>query len=255
MQPNKSQWKIAAAVVGLLVLAGAYVWWTGKARSGEAPAAAPKPTKAVSWRVARQEPPQVSQFRVALTRADSIDEAAVLKDLILKFRAKERALKLRIATASRDLRLDQFFATDADAARFYGAEWEDLSTNHKARDKEALALLRRVLDDVAAGDRGGLTAQAAEQVVEEVRARLAELSERNAEANARLGIIINLARQRRQGAARESSPTAGRPPDLGNEFISHESHEETARGEVTSVARVPSWGRNTRRLLDEYRRR
>ena len=71
--------------------------------------------------------PEVREFRQELSAAVSLDAAVELKQSISRVKEAERQLRL-VASANRDLHLGRFFEVDRDAARFYGLDWQALST-------------------------------------------------------------------------------------------------------------------------------
>jgi hypothetical protein len=232
---------LAGVLVAFVVLAGLWLWARG-------PAAFANGESGAAQQHQRAQPvvlPQVQAFRKELQRADSLDGTVRLRDQLSGVKKQERALRFRVVVANRDLKLDEFFENDADAARFYGEDWQNLSST-KNENAEAMLVLAKVLEEVAAGDGGTLTPEAATQVLSIARGRLAMMREKIADSHATLTIIMKL-------AAMPKKPAAVAPArEEGEAFFT--AHREEAQPVVTP-RRAPAWSRDTARILDKYRKR
>jgi hypothetical protein len=231
---------LAGILVALIVGAGLWLWARGPVAfaNGEGGAGQQQRAKPVVL-------PQVQTFRHELQRADSLDGTVRLRDQLTGVKKQERALRFRVVVANRDLKLDEFFEGDADAARFYGEEWQNLSST-KNENAEAMLVIAKALEEVAAGDGGTLTPEAATQVLSIARGRLAMMREKIADSHATLTIIMKLASSPKKPAA--EAPVRDEREAF---FTAHRDQTEP----VVTPRSVPAWSRDTARLLDKYRKR
>jgi hypothetical protein len=238
---------LAGVLAALIVLAGLWLWAKGPSAfaDGESGHAAQKAGARLNLL------PEARQFHKQLQRADSLDVAVKLKELLAGVKKQERALRFRVAAANRDLHLDEFFEKDADAARFYGDDWQALTAT-KSENTEALLAMNKALEEVAAGDGGKFTPEAAHQIINAIRGRLAMMRERIADSHAVLTLIMRLAANARRGKADARAP-AGLPPRPGDAafLVSHEAEQSG----VAPQEQIPAWRRDTNRLLSKYRTR
>jgi hypothetical protein len=238
---------LAGALAALLLLVALWFWGKGSAYANDGGgfsfggSAPPGKVKLL---------PEVVAFKKELRRADNTDAVMKLRELLSATKKQERALRFRVASANKDLHLDEFFERDADAARFYGDDWLSLS-GVKGDNAEAMLAMTKALEEVSAGESGTISPEAAQQILAVVRGRLVTMQARIMDAHATLTIIMRLAASTPKGKA---DVPAGRIPGARGEEAFLISHQDR-HAEVAPQRTAPAWNRDVRRLLDKYRAR